>query len=446
MMSSHPTAESGVLAIDAGNSKTDVLLVASDGTVLGRARGGGLPAARGRSGRRGRRARAAPRPARDGGGADPARRRTLGRPGLGMPGQRRPGGGAGRLQQPDRATAMGCHDVRRQRHVRAAPRRERDAPGGRGRVWCRHQLLGTAAGRAHGPASPPSARSRATGAAAPSWPRRRCGGHHARSTAAGPSPRWRDDLPEHFGVADMAALLESLHLGVITEERVQEVTPLLFRAADRGDPVAVSLVQRQADEIVALAVSAMHRLDLMDDPVDVVLGGGVLTAGHALLLDAIDAGLAERAPKANARVVTRRPWSEPPCSAWIGSAPRARPRPGSGAASPELARRGPHPRRASYAVGLKSRRNSRQRDSSGVSPMRPAAVASAASARRKPRFGSCLLSPVFPPPAAFFDFFEVRTLQSKRRGTMKWHTANTLSHPPNWAPTRSRGRSENIYI
>ena len=67
--------------------------------------------------------------------------------------------------------------------------------------------------------------------------------------------------------------------------------------------MAVSLVQRQADEIVALAVSAMHRLDLMDDPVDIVLGGGVLTAGHALLLDAIDAGLAERAPKANARVV-----------------------------------------------------------------------------------------------------------------------------------------------
>jgi hypothetical protein len=45
----------------------------------------------------------------------------------------------------------------------------------------------------------------------------------------------------------------------------------------------------------------------MDDPVDIVLGGGVLTAGHALLLDAIDAGLAERAPKANARVVTAPP-------------------------------------------------------------------------------------------------------------------------------------------
>jgi N-acetylglucosamine kinase-like BadF-type ATPase len=123
----------------------------------------------------------------------------------------------------------------------------------------------------------------------------------------GPVTSLARDLPEHYGVADMAALLESLHLGVIGDERVQEATPLLFRAADRGDAVAISLVLRQAEEIVALAVSAMQRLELMDDPVDVVLGGGVLTAGHALLLDAIDAGLAERAPKANARVVTAPP-------------------------------------------------------------------------------------------------------------------------------------------
>ncbi|HYU84524.1 MAG TPA: ATPase, partial [Kribbellaceae bacterium] len=36
-------------------------------------------------------------------------------------------------------------------------------------------------------------------------------------------------------------------------------------------------------------------------------GGGVLTAGHRLLLDAIDAGLARRVPKARARVVTAPP-------------------------------------------------------------------------------------------------------------------------------------------
>ena len=71
--------------------------------------------------------------------------------------------------------------------------------------------------------------------------------------------------------------------------------------------MAISIVLRQADEIVALAVSALRRLDLLDAPVDVILGGGVLTAGHTLLLEAIDSALTGLAPKAVARVVTAPP-------------------------------------------------------------------------------------------------------------------------------------------
>ncbi|NUS14202.1 MAG: ATPase, partial [Streptomyces sp.] len=37
-----PLVPGGVLAVDAGNSKTDVALVAADGRVLGTARGGGF--------------------------------------------------------------------------------------------------------------------------------------------------------------------------------------------------------------------------------------------------------------------------------------------------------------------------------------------------------------------------------------------------------------------
>jgi N-acetylglucosamine kinase-like BadF-type ATPase len=127
------------------------------------------------------------------------------------------------------------------------------------------------------------------------------------SDGRGPETSLARLLPDHFGMSDMSALLEALHLGVIPDDRVQEATPLLFGAAEAGDEVAISVVMRQADEIVALAVSAMRRLDLLDEPVDVILGGGVLTAGHTLLLDAIDAGLARRAPKALARVVTAPP-------------------------------------------------------------------------------------------------------------------------------------------
>jgi hypothetical protein len=39
----------------------------------------------------------------------------------------------------------------------------------------------------------------------------------------------------------------------------------------------------------------------------VILGGGVLTAGHTMLLEAIDSALTSLAPKAVARVVTAPP-------------------------------------------------------------------------------------------------------------------------------------------
>jgi N-acetylglucosamine kinase-like BadF-type ATPase len=123
----------------------------------------------------------------------------------------------------------------------------------------------------------------------------------------GPATSLASLLPAHFGCADMAALIEALHLGDIPPGRWHEATPILFDAAAGGDEVAVSVVRRQADEIVALAASALRRLELMDAPVDVILGGGVVTAGHTLLLDAIDEGLSQVAPKALARVVSTPP-------------------------------------------------------------------------------------------------------------------------------------------
>ena len=58
---------------------------------------------------------------------------------------------------------------------------------------------------------------------------------------------------------------------------------------------------------MALALAAMRRLDVLDEPIDVVLGGGVLTAGHALLMDEIDRLVAEQAPLATTRVVRTPP-------------------------------------------------------------------------------------------------------------------------------------------
>ncbi|MGW5850444.1 N-acetylglucosamine kinase [Streptomyces sp. NPDC055254] len=114
-------------------------------------------------------------------------------------------------------------------------------------------------------------------------------------------------LPAHFGHDSVLSLVEALHLGGIPAGRRHELTPVLFAVAAAGDPVAGALVDRQADEIVAMAAVALRRLDLLTEEVPVVLGGSVAAARHPRLTDRIVSGLAERAPHARISVVTAPP-------------------------------------------------------------------------------------------------------------------------------------------
>ncbi|MFD5199960.1 N-acetylglucosamine kinase [Streptomyces sp. NPDC058375] len=114
-------------------------------------------------------------------------------------------------------------------------------------------------------------------------------------------------LPGHFGLDSMYELIEALHRGAIPLTRRHELTPVLFATAEAGDPVAAALVQRQAHEVVAMASVALDRLGLLEEEVPVLLGGSVLAARHPQLNDRIAELLAVRAPKAEVRVVTEPP-------------------------------------------------------------------------------------------------------------------------------------------
>ncbi|MFF4687382.1 N-acetylglucosamine kinase [Streptomyces sp. NPDC001307] len=114
-------------------------------------------------------------------------------------------------------------------------------------------------------------------------------------------------LPGHFGLPTMYALIEALHLEHVGHDRRHELTPVLFTTAAEGDAVARSIVARLAEEVTVMATVALTRLDLLDEETPVLLGGSVLTAGHALLDDGIRELLAARAPKADVHVVTASP-------------------------------------------------------------------------------------------------------------------------------------------
>ncbi len=99
-------------------------------------------------------------------------------------------------------------------------------------------------------------------------------------------------VPAHFGLSTPRELAEAIHHGRIPQRRLAELPPVVFAdAAD--DPVAAGIVQRLADEVVALARVALERLDLTHEPVEVLLGGGLLLRGDGTLEAAIKTGLRE---------------------------------------------------------------------------------------------------------------------------------------------------------
>ncbi|HEY6595027.1 MAG TPA: BadF/BadG/BcrA/BcrD ATPase family protein [Asanoa sp.] len=128
--------------------------------------------------------------------------------------------------------------------------------------------------------------------------------HAARGEdGRGPATALADAVCVHFGRASVEDVGIGLHLGDIALDRLHELGPVLFRVADAGDPVARRVVARQADEIVRLVAVTAGRLDLSGRPYAVVLGGGVLTARHPLLLDAVVAGVHAHSPRAEVGVL-----------------------------------------------------------------------------------------------------------------------------------------------
>jgi N-acetylglucosamine kinase-like BadF-type ATPase len=99
----------------------------------------------------------------------------------------------------------------------------------------------------------------------------------------------------------------AIHLGELDKDRIDELSPVLFTIAAAGDAVAREVVAQQAREVVVLATIASRRLDLLDKPHAVVLGGGVLAARHPLLHNAVVEGILADAPQARIGIVTDPP-------------------------------------------------------------------------------------------------------------------------------------------
>ena len=113
-------------------------------------------------------------------------------------------------------------------------------------------------------------------------------------------------VPAHFGLETPTELAEAFHRGRINERRVTELAPVVFGEAAR-DSVAAAIVERLAEEVVVLIRVALERLGMTGSPVEIALGGGLVQSGDQRLISAIKAGLGEVAPAATAHVTSSPP-------------------------------------------------------------------------------------------------------------------------------------------
>ncbi len=108
----------------------------------------------------------------------------------------------------------------------------------------------------------------------------------------GPATVLARTVPAHFGLARPRSLTAAMYRGRVGIDRHREIAPLVFEAATSGDAVARAIVDRLADEIVAWAAAAIRRLRLQRRDPDVVLAGGVFQAEDRAFFERIESGIA----------------------------------------------------------------------------------------------------------------------------------------------------------
>lgn len=132
--------------------------------------------------------------------------------------------------------------------------------------------------------------------------------HAARSEdGRGPKTLLEAAVPQAFGMSSVMAVTEAIHFKRLPARSLVNLCPVLFEASRAGDQVAAAEVDHQAREIVLMAVTALRRLNLENESVPVVLGGGVLAAGDARLMSEVEGGLRKLAPRARMQLVKSPP-------------------------------------------------------------------------------------------------------------------------------------------
>lgn len=73
-------------------------------------------------------------------------------------------------------------------------------------------------------------------------------------------------VARYFGCATALDVAVAIHQGTLSAARLVELPPLVVTAAEAGDAEALAIMRRQGSEVTQLAVAALHQLEMENSP------------------------------------------------------------------------------------------------------------------------------------------------------------------------------------
>lgn len=114
----------------------------------------------------------------------------------------------------------------------------------------------------------------------------------------GPATVLRERVAAQLGTTDPEDALTRIYAGSLPYARLFELARVLLDAATDGDGPAREAADFLADEVAAFVRAAVVRLDLHEQPVEVVLGGGIFDTTDDAFHARVAAGIHAIAPRA----------------------------------------------------------------------------------------------------------------------------------------------------
>jgi len=113
----------------------------------------------------------------------------------------------------------------------------------------------------------------------------------------GPPTLLTEDVKRHLGLSVIEDIMDRVYVKRISVTEIASLAPLVVRAAEEGDNVALGILNSAAKELALAATAVIRKLRMEKDDFDVGIIGGFFKAGN-LVLEPLKREILRVAPKA----------------------------------------------------------------------------------------------------------------------------------------------------